>query len=291
MTLRYVPPGRLLVGSPESEPGRDHDELVHPVELTRGFWAMETEVTQGLWLEVMGSNPAFFVACGPTCPVERVSWYDSVAFANRLSERAGLEACYRLDGCRGTPGSGCPEGLDWCEGDFACSSVELVSPDCTGYRLPTEAEWEHLARAGTEGPTWRGGFEILGLNSAPALGDIAWYGGNSGVDYRPAWDCSGWKEKQVPAEQCGTHPVGAKAPNPWGLADVLGNVWEWVWDRHGPYPPGPLTDPQGPPEGADRVRRGCSWANIPRHCRAADRSADPPRVRDRNWGVRLVRGE
>lgn len=289
--FRYAPPGEFFMGSPEDEAGRDGDEMIHTVELTRGFWVMESEVTQELWLDVMGSNPALLSACGPRCPVERVSWYDALAFANRLSARAGLEPCYQLAQCRGAAGSGCPQGEDWCHGDFVCDRVKFLGSRCPGYRLPTEAEWEYAARAGSDGPTWRGTFESLGLNNAPGLDQIAWYGGNSSVDYIPAWDCSGWKEKQFPSATCGTHPVGLKGANPWGLSDILGNVWEWVWEFYGPYPEGSVTDPFGASQGQDRIRRGCSWANIARHCRAADRTAERPTARDRNWGLRLARTE
>lgn len=289
LRLRFVPPGSFLMGSPESEAGRHADELPHRVTLTRGFWLGETEITQETWRRLAGGDPSFLGACGPLCPVERVSWFEAVAFANLASEAASLSPCYELDGCSGTLGGGCDDGQGWCTGDFRCAGVVYLGPGCDGYRLPTEAEWEYAARAGTTTATYTGNPLVDGLNSAPALDQIAVYGGNSGVSYAPAWDCSDWKEKQEPASRCGTQPVAGRLANPWNLHDMLGNVWEWTWDAYGPYPETPSTDPLGPDGGNFRVRRGCSWSNIPRHCRVADRSNDSPEVRDRNWGFRLAR--
>ena len=289
MSFRYVPAGSFTMGSSADEAGRDEDETPREVTLTRGFWLGEHEVTQRQWRTLMGTSPAFLGACGDECPVESVSWFDAVAFAERASAREGLEGCYELVGCRGEPGGGCPPGEDWCHGDFVCEEVRFRGLDCSGYRLPTEAEWERAARAGTDGPTWMGAFEVAGLNSAPELSPIAWYGGNSGVDYRPAWPCAGWKERELAAVECGAHPVGGKPASPWGLRDILGNVWEWTWDWQGVPGAEPVTDPLGPETGEWRIRRGCSWSNIPIHCRVADRSNDPPGDRDRNWGLRLAR--
>jgi len=183
--------------------------------------------------------------------------------------------------------SAAARGVSW--EDATAYAQWLRDQTGAAYRLPTEAEWERAARAGTEGPTWMGAFEVAGLNSAPELSPIAWYGGNSGVDYRPAWPCAGWKERELAAVECGAHPVGGKPANPWGLRDMLGNVWEWIWDWQAVPGAEPVTDPLGPKTGEWRIRRGCSWSNIPIHCRVADRSNDPPGDRDRNWGLRLAR--
>ena len=103
--LRYVPGGEFLMGSPKSEAARDSDETLHPVTLTRPFWMLETEVTQEQWRRIMGTNPAYFLNCGSDCPIERVSWYDALTFANELSELAGQEPCYELHGCAGEASS------------------------------------------------------------------------------------------------------------------------------------------------------------------------------------------
>ena len=150
----WIPAGSFTMGSPSSEPGRDDDEVQHEVRLTRGFWMGTTEVTQGLWQSVTGSNPSYFSNCGANCPVEQVSWYDAVKFANALSEREGLEACYVVNG----------ERVSWPRGF-----------ECEGYRLPTEAEWEYAGRAGE-------GYLYAGSNE---LDSVAWTLGNSGEQTHP----------------------------------------------------------------------------------------------------------
>ena len=98
--------------------------------------------------------------------------------------------------------------------------------------LPSEAQWEYACRAGTETALYSGNLEILGERNAPALDPIAWYGGNSGVDFdlKDGHDSSDWSEKQYPHTRAGTRPVKLKRVNPWGLYDLLGNVWEWTQD-------------------------------------------------------------
>ena len=179
----WVPAGEFRMGGAKaigSERPRTR------VRISRGFYLGKYEVTQAEWQAVMGSNPSHFDECGPTCPVEEVSWNDVQEFIRKLNAAVGVER----------------------------------------YRLPTEAEWEYAARAGTAGERYGN------------LDAIAWYNGNSGGR---------------------THPVGRKAPNAWGLYDMLGNVFEWVQDWYGDYPGGAVTDPRGPASGSTRVLRGGGW--------------------------------
>ena len=220
MEFVRIPAGSFVMGSPEDEEGRDSDERQHEVRISQDFWMGKYEVTQGEWVGVMGEDPSYFTECGSMCPVEQVSWNDIQEFIRRLNEQE--------------------------------------SGSRYAYRLPTEAEWEYAARAGTTGARYG------------ELDEIAWYEGNSGGR---------------------THPVGGKRANAWGLHDMLGNVWEWVRDRRGEYPSGPVTDPQGPVTGLYRVYRGGSCGHGARRVRSADRYPDHPAERFSNVGFRLVRTE
>ena len=157
-----------------------------------------------------------------------------------------------------------------------------------GLRFPTEAEWEYAYRAGTTGARFRGGsgvvmpvpFDLLtlrlpvevalrGWTNAAKLDGIAWYDENSGGK---------------------THPVKQKAANPWGLYDMLGNVWEWCADSQRTYKLGAVVDPSGG-AGARRVRRGGSWRSDAHHARAAARFSYAPSNRSFDLGFRLARGQ
>ena len=211
----WVPAGEFRMGSTSREADDDEQPLTR-VRISRGFYLGKYEVTQGQWQAVMGRNPSYFDECGPTCPVETVSWDDVQEFIGKLNAAVGEER----------------------------------------YRLPTEAEWEYAARAGTRRDRYGN------------LDAIAWYEDNSGSR---------------------THPVGEKDPNTWGLHDMLGNVWEWTQDRYGDYPGGSVTDPQGPASGSERVARGGGWYGFARYCRASNRGYDSPGSRDGDAGFRLLR--
>ncbi len=240
-------PGTFYMGSPDNEPGRALiGEERHKVQLTRAFVLGTTEVTRSDWKRVMGSDPSSRPACGEQCPVDNVSWWDVLAYANKRSEEVGLGACYELKDCSGAHGR-----------DFLCLDVRFAGLDCNGYRLPTEAEWEYAARAGTTVARY-----------VSRLDNIAWYEGNSGGNPRP---------------------VAQMAPNAWGLHDMLGNVWEWVWDDHAPYPEGAAKDPLGPDRRFERVHRGGGWTSAASDCRAARRDYNQTTYRFSDLGFRLAR--
>lgn len=222
-------PGRFEMGSSPEEPGRSRVEKIHRVTITRPFVAMTTEVTQGQWEALMGTNPSVFQACGAQCPVENINWYEAVAYANARSEKDGLPTCYEN-----------PDGRPYTAKDAALKRAvrwpEVL--DCAGWRLPTEAEWEYMARAGSRRSTTLSDrdMEIAGANHSEQLDRVARYGGNSSVNYDPAVDCSVIPIRQYQDSRCGTFMVGIKEPNVWGLYDTLGNVWEWTWDEYAGYP-------------------------------------------------------
>ncbi len=237
-SMRFVSiqPGSFLMGSPSNESGRYDDEAQHRVTLTRGFEMQATTVTQAQWVQVMGSNPSKFqgkdncpqtyialpVAMCPNHPVEQVSWGDVQVYITKLNQ-------LRKDGY--------------------------------GYRLPTDAEWEYAARAGTTTAYSFG-------DDASPLSQYAWYSANS---------------------QSQTHDVALLKPNRVGLYDMHGNVWQWVQDWYVDSTSEQQTDPVGPAVGSYRVVRGGSWGGDARGLRSAYRGYVPPDSRDSHVGFRLVR--
>ncbi len=269
--------GSFVMGTPIARRPRDRDEHTVRVEITRPFLLGAREVTQRQWQAVMGSNPSTFKGCGPDCPVEEVSFFDALAFTNALSRAEGLDECYELVGC-----------ARWGdEARLACRSARFEGVTCTGYRLPTEEEWEYAARAGTTTATYAGDIQISDRRRAPILDAIAWHGGNNAASYPGAVDCSGWRGRRGSEVGCGTNPIGRLKPNPWGLFDMLGNVWEWVWTR-----PDPRRGDYGAASVATasrRVCRGCGWYNDARDCRAANRFYLEGHHHYFNVGLRLAR--
>jgi sulfatase modifying factor 1 len=198
MTFKEIPAGTFMMGSPETEKDHADDEHQHKVTISKAFYMQTTEVTQGQWKEVMGTEPwkgESDVREGANYAAAYVSWDDAVAYCKKLSVKEGKT-----------------------------------------YRLPTEAEWEYACRAGTK-TMWSFG------NDKKVLGDYAWYG-------KFALDIDG----SYP------HQVGLKKPNPFGLHDMHGNVYEWCHDYFGEdyYQQSPEKDPTGPASGSYRVLRGGS---------------------------------
>ena len=255
--------GRYARGTAPHDPDYRPDELLHEVILSQGLVVEATEVTQARWRSVFPTSPSTHARCGDHCPVENVSWWDAIAFANGLSEREGRSSCYDIQGCRGTPG----------DGVFSCQDARFVGVTCDGWRLPTEAEWEYLARA---------------QSPPPDLAKVAWSAANADAEYgiRP---CPDRPNGALPAA-CGTHPVASKAANAFGLHDLFGNVREWVHDAYGDYPTRtPARDPMGPGGSGERVIRGGGFLSPPSMMRAASRDRAAPSTRSSDLGFRLVR--
>ena len=262
--MRLIPSGTFMMGSPSSESGRDKDEgPQHRETIDHYFYMGVYEVTQQQWKNVMEtkpanfkslmvSDPSYFKNAGNNAPVEEVSRDDCQKFLDKLCD-------------------------------------ELKVPHGT-YRLPTEAEWEYVCRAGTETSLYNGEMKILGKYNGTKLNEIAWYGGNSGVLYSGGIDSSTWKDKEFKSKDSGTHEVGQKLPNAFGLYDMIGNVWEWCSNQYGYYSSKKQDEhSDATSSGAGSVFRGGSWGYEAKFCRSAFRNAIAPDFKSDNLGLRIVR--
>ncbi len=238
MRLRWIEPGELYMGSQSGEAGRVGDEGPQTkVIISDGFWIGQTPVTQGEWRALMRSsvanqrdkaNPRWHLRGeGSRFPMYYVNWDEAMAFCELLTERERRAG--RL-----------PHGFI--------------------YTLPSEAQWEYVARAGSSS-RWSFGDDIS------ALGAYGWFDGNSGEASRE---------------------VGSARPNPWGLYDMHGNVWEWTRSWYGAYPGGVITDYEGARSGGERVARGGSWYHSAEHSRSARRNKSDPKDRFFFTGFRVA---
>ena len=230
----FVQGGTFQMGS---NYGYYSEKPVHSVTVS-DFYIGRYEVTQELYMSVMGKNPARNYGVGDNYPVYSVTWYDAVEFCNKLSDKEGLDRCYSSSGAN----TKC---------DF----------NVNGYRLPTEAEWEYVARGGNKSK----GYKYSGSDD---IGSVAEYKGNNDQT---------------------TKPVGGKIANELGIYDMSGNVWEWCWDWKANYSSNVQTNPYGQLCGFSRVYRGGGWCFNAKNCRNANRDYYYPTGSFSSLGFRLSR--
>ena len=237
MELIEIPAGKFTMGSPEDEKDHQEDEAQVSVTLTKPFGLGKTEVTQGQWKSVMGTEPwdgQDNVKADKDCPATYVSWDEATEFCKKLTTIEHKSGKLKAD---------------------------------EEYRLPTEAQWEYACRAETTTAFSFG-------NDESKLGEYAWFDDNfKNVDEK--YD----------------HEVGLKKPNPWGLHDMHGNVFEWCSDWYDGKLIGGV-DPIGPEEGSNRVNRGGCWWYSPDYCRSAFRYGYAPSYRNNDvLGFRVARSQ
>jgi len=281
MKLVLIPDGTFLMGSSAAdmrvaaqadsifrEEYAKDEQPQHSVRLSRPFYMGVYEVTQDEYEKVMGTIPSCFSKTGEgrsavsgldttRFPVETVSWFDALEFCNKLSEQDGLTAFYRLTNVTREAGS--------------IKSATVSTTSGTGYRLPTEAEWEYACRAGSV-TIWHTGNTLASLNEAGWWGAYSTPTGNS--EKRP-------------------NRVGQKSKNAFGLYDMHGNVYEWCFDvfdvaAYGNRL-GTTLDPLVTSGSEQRVLRGGSWNRLARGTRAAYRLGGSPDYRSNYYGFRVVR--
>jgi formylglycine-generating enzyme required for sulfatase activity/TolB-like protein len=232
-----VEPGMFLMGGMT---GGSDERPAHKVEFSSSFYISKYEVGFDIYDQFTSesnrssANDRGWGRAGMS--VISVSWYDAVNFCNWLSLKEDLEPCYSISGT-----------------SVSCNF------EASGYRLPTEAEWEYAARGGGKSMN----YTFSGSNNA---GDVAWY----------------TEERK--------HPLGTKQPNEIGIYDMSGNVWEWCWDFYdqGYYLNSPSQDPTGPVSGTYRVLRGGGPKLNADNVRSAYRNYGRPSSPDKNYGFRVV---
>lgn len=229
----FVPPTTFKMGSlPNDQDANANERPQTTVLLTHGYWIGKFEVTQSEYLSVMSTNPSTFTG-DLSRPVESVTWSDATNYCGSLTER-----------------------------DLAAGRI----PSGSRYRLPTEAEWECAARAGT--------------STRFSYGDDLFYAELTSY----AWFLD------LADPDLTTHPVGQKLPNPSGLYDVHGNVWEWCQDDYGALPGGTQIDPTGPVSTPlqNKVIRGGAYDYPNSSSRSASRLFRFPLSPDSDVGFRVV---
>lgn len=274
-----IPAGNFEMGDSFAE-GSTWERPVHTVNVS-AFYMAKHETTTELWnsIRAWGLNNGYtdlpaangsLDSKGANHPVYLISWYDAVKWCNARSEKEGLTPCYKVGAAYLKTGT---------------NSAVTCNFAATGYRLPTEAEWEKAARGGLSSKRFPWGDTI---NHSEAN----YHANGSAFSY----DTSGYTSYTFhPTYEYGNHPysspVGSFAPNGYGLYDMAGNMWEWCWDWHEStyYSSSPTSDPRGPTSGMVRIYRGGGWNYGANFCRGATRSISNPGNTSNSLGFRVAR--
>ncbi len=251
--MTYVPGGTFTMGRTRGH--GDYDELPsHSVSIVH-FVISKYPVTQDEFEYIMGYNPGhdFPNFDSPVCGV---TWYEALIYCNLRSINDGFTPVYSINGSTNPYQWGeVPETFDEAWDNVRCDWHN------DGYRLPTEAEWEYVARGATNNPDYL-------YSGSDNIDEVAWYADNS---------------NETPK------PVGLKAPNRQYIYDMSGNAAEWCWDWYDPvyYDSSPQISPKGPADGEERVARGGSYASLSDQCRVSHRGRGLPFDKNTCFGFRV----
>jgi formylglycine-generating enzyme required for sulfatase activity len=227
-----VSSGKITIGSLF---GYKDEQPPHDIYISKPLICSKFEINQLFYKQVVGYNPSLIK--DNSLPVDSISWVDAIQFCNKLSTIQGLKPVYTIFG----------DKVNW-------------DTTANGWRLPTEAEWEYLCRAGSN----------YDYSSSTNLADDGWYNMNSGLH---------------------SHSSGLKLPNAFGLYDMHGNLWEWCWDFYSSdyYSQSPYQDPKGPETGSRHIARGGSYADGNSFARASNRYYTYDAIP--RTGIRIVRNK